>query len=112
MKIAYVICIFCISDIYIFLEDGLQTEVLSSSNLTQREKLLTQLINFQKEYPELHLSFKWRNDGNKSDLPHRPASTHVSYVDMNGGSPYKLAANQPNGKQKNIFLFCIFGICA
>lgn len=89
----------------------MQNEVLSSANLTQREKLLTQLINFQKEYPELHLGFKWRNDGNKPDFPHRPASSHVSYVDMNGGSPYKLAANQPNGKHENTFLFCILSIC-
>lgn len=94
--------IFFVLDVYNFLAFGLQNEVLSSPSLSQRDKIVTQLSCFQQEYPELQLNFGPRHvvigtKGDKSEIPHRISSTSpVSYMDMNGGNPFKTPPTQTN----------------
>ncbi|GFR07937.1 src kinase-associated phosphoprotein 2 [Trichonephila clavata] len=91
-------------DVYSFLSCTIQNEVLSSNSLTHKEKLLSRLKNFQSEYPELHLHFSDMEEP-KLDSKRCSTASPLPYVDMNGGSPYKMPCSPASVDQEN-YDFC------
>ncbi|XP_015926090.1 src kinase-associated phosphoprotein 2-B [Parasteatoda tepidariorum] len=77
-----------LEDVYCFLVDTLQKEAISNPSIVHKEKLLSRLRSLEKEYPELHLNFENFDESTVTSV--RPTSSPLPYVDMNGGSPYRI----------------------
>ncbi|KFM65707.1 Src kinase-associated phosphoprotein 2, partial [Stegodyphus mimosarum] len=98
-----------LEDIYSFLSCTLKNEILSNTSLAHKEKIISGLISFQKEYPEVHLQFKSTHqdaDGRPDSVRYSPSSP-VPYVDMNGGSPYKIPSFAAQNVEGENYDLCI-----
>ncbi|CAL1294374.1 unnamed protein product [Larinioides sclopetarius] len=89
-----------LEDVHLFLSNTIQNDVLSSASLTHKERLLSRLKSLQNEYPELHLQFN-EIEESKSDSKRYSTASPLPYVDMNGGSPYKIPFFPTNVDQEN-----------
>ncbi|GIY95455.1 src kinase-associated phosphoprotein 2 [Caerostris extrusa] len=89
-----------LEDVHSFLTSTIQNEVLCTASLTHKERLLSRLKCLQNEYPELHLQFN-ETEESKSDSKRCSTASPLPYVDMNGGSPYKMPFFPTNVDQEN-----------
>ncbi|KAG8191515.1 hypothetical protein JTE90_019579 [Oedothorax gibbosus] len=88
-----------LEDVHAFLTKSIQNEILTSSSLTHKERLLSRLKCLQNDYPQLLLQFNETEV--KTDSKRCSASSPLPYVDMNGGSPYKIPFFAPNADKEN-----------